>query len=116
MIDTPTGGPDRWIEEWFKIIDDCEQLDPEDADFEWTYTFINAWAGHPDLSFLVADVESMLRKKTPETSKEKLANELRKTWNYFRPVQAKNGGGRTARSIFNVDGSATYDGNGSGRS
>jgi hypothetical protein len=105
FIDWPSGGPEKWLMEWHKLMTDCKKWNPASY-ADWASDFILVWGEVPGAKRLCD------RLTEAETSREinnwdiyKASSELKQAWDQrmIRNGMRIAGGVQTTRSVFATD-------------
>jgi len=104
-VDWPTGGPDKWLTEWQKLMADCEIWCPALYD-DWASDFNLVWGEVPGAKRLCDRlVEAITNEDIDGWDMYRASRELKQAWDQksIRSGMKVAGKGRTTRAAFAVE-------------
>jgi len=104
-MEWPTDGPDKWVTEWQKLMDDCERWCPPLHQL-WASDFNLVWGEVPGAQRLCDRlVEARSKDKLREWDINRASMELKQAWdqNIIRNGMRVAGRGRITKAAFAVE-------------
>jgi hypothetical protein len=101
-MDWPTGGPDKWLTEWQKLMTDCERWCPALYN-DWASDFNLVWGEVPGAKRLCDRlVEAITNENIDEWNIYRASRELKQAWDQksIRSGMKVAGKGRVTRTAF----------------
>ena len=77
--DWPTGGPEKWLDEWQEIMRDCERWAPA-LYSQWAKDFRLVWSSIPDVAWLCREIWQDIEAGNMDWDIYWVSNDLQRIW------------------------------------